>query len=67
MSQVTITGPNPHPLLGQTLGVDFSPKKVCSFDCVYCGVGMNTTRKTMKREVFHPVADVRPVTPSGHT
>jgi len=58
MSDVTINGPNPHPLLGQMLGVDFSPKKVCSFDCVYCGVGMNTTRKTMDREMFHSVADV---------
>lgn len=58
MSQVTITGPNPHPLLGSMIGVDFSPKKVCSFDCVYCGVGMNTTRKTMEREFFHPVENV---------
>lgn len=58
MSQVTITGPNQHPLLGSMIGVDFSPKKVCSFDCVYCGVGMNTTRKTMQRELFHPIADV---------
>lgn len=58
MPDVPITGPNPHPLLGQMLGVDFSPKKVCSFDCVYCGVGMSTTRKTMNRELFHPVEDV---------
>jgi len=58
MSEITITGPHSHPLLGQMIGVDFSPKKVCSFDCVYCGVGMNTTRKTMARESFHPVEDV---------
>ena len=58
MAPVTITGPNPHPLLGSVVGVDFSPKKVCSFDCIYCGVGMNTTKKTMEREMFHPVGDV---------
>jgi len=58
MSDVTINGPHPHPLLGQMLAVDFSPKKVCSFDCLYCGVGMNTTRKTMAREDFRPVDDV---------
>lgn len=58
MDSVAITGPNPHPLLGSVVGVDFSPKKVCSFDCIYCGVGMNTTKKTMEREMFHPVGDV---------
>jgi len=58
MSPFELTGPNPHPLLGNVLGVDFSPKKVCSYDCVYCGVGMNTTKKTMVREMFHPVCDV---------
>jgi wyosine [tRNA(Phe)-imidazoG37] synthetase (radical SAM superfamily) len=58
MSPVTIDGPTPHPMLGTVVGVDFSPKKVCSFDCIYCGVGMNTTKKTMEREMFHPVGDV---------
>jgi wyosine [tRNA(Phe)-imidazoG37] synthetase (radical SAM superfamily) len=58
MDPVLINGPNPHPLLGSVVGVDFSPKKVCSFDCIYCGVGMNTTKKTMEREMFHPVGDV---------
>jgi wyosine [tRNA(Phe)-imidazoG37] synthetase (radical SAM superfamily) len=58
VTQVAITGPNPHPLLGSTIGIDFSPKKVCSFDCIYCGVGMSTTRKTLTREMFYPVDDV---------
>lgn len=58
MDPAAISGPNPHPLLGSVVGVDFSPKKVCSFDCIYCGVGMNTTKKTMEREMFHPVGDV---------
>ncbi|MBU0595838.1 radical SAM protein [Candidatus Bipolaricaulota bacterium] len=58
MSHLELSGPNQHPLLGSVLGVDFSPKKVCSYDCVYCGVGMNTTRKTMEREMFLPVSEV---------
>lgn len=58
MDPVRITGPTSHPLLGAVVGVDFSPKKICSYDCVYCGVGMNTTKKTMEREMFHPVNDV---------
>jgi wyosine [tRNA(Phe)-imidazoG37] synthetase (radical SAM superfamily) len=58
MPHVAIMGPNQHPLLGSMIGVDFSPKKVCSFDCVHCGVGMNTTRKTMERELFYSVEEV---------
>ncbi|MBU1122582.1 MAG: radical SAM protein [Candidatus Omnitrophica bacterium] len=29
--------------LGFSLGVDLIPKKVCSFDCLYCQVGVTTT------------------------
>jgi wyosine [tRNA(Phe)-imidazoG37] synthetase (radical SAM superfamily) len=43
--------------LGSVLGVDFSPHKVCSFNCMYCGVGP-TTRKIIDREEFYPVEDV---------
>ncbi len=43
--------------LGSVLGVDFSPHKVCSFNCMYCGVG-TTTRKILDREDFYPAQDV---------
>jgi wyosine [tRNA(Phe)-imidazoG37] synthetase (radical SAM superfamily) len=43
--------------LGSVLGVDFSPHKVCSFNCAYCGLGP-TTRKIFDREAFYPVEDV---------
>jgi wyosine [tRNA(Phe)-imidazoG37] synthetase (radical SAM superfamily) len=43
--------------LGDVLSVDFSPKKVCSFDCIYCGIG-RTTDKTLQRRAFYPVEDV---------
>ncbi len=37
--------------LGFSLGVDVIPRKVCSFDCVYCQLG-KTTKKTVKRQEF---------------
>ncbi len=39
------------------LKVDFSPKKTCNFDCIYCIVG-RTTKWTMKRTEFYPVEEV---------
>ncbi len=52
-----IMGVNTVPGLGEVLRVDFNPLKVCSFNCVYCGVGA-TTRKIFEREEFYPVQDV---------
>ncbi|UCD93536.1 MAG: radical SAM protein [Candidatus Zixiibacteriota bacterium] len=43
--------------LGDVLSVDFSPVKVCSFDCIYCGLG-RTTDKTLQRRAFYPVEEV---------
>ena len=44
-------GPVPSRRLGMSLGVDLVPKKVCSFDCVYCEVG-KTTKLSVKREAY---------------
>ncbi len=49
-----VYGPVPSRRLGQSLGVDLVPFKVCSYDCVYCQLG-RTTRKTLTRELFVPV------------
>ena len=57
-----VFGPVPSRRLGRSLGVDLVPRKVCTFDCVYCQVG-RTTRKTISRDTFVPpktiVAEVR--------
>jgi len=39
--------------LGRSLGIDLicKPKKVCSFDCIYCQLG-KTKRKTLERKVY---------------
>jgi wyosine [tRNA(Phe)-imidazoG37] synthetase (radical SAM superfamily) len=48
-----IYGPVPSRRLGRSLGVDLVPKKVCTYDCIYCQVG-KTTRLTLEREAYVP-------------
>jgi len=43
-----IYGPVPSRRLGLSLGVDIVPRKVCTFDCVYCQLG-KTSLKTIRR------------------
>lgn len=50
-------GPVPSRRLGRSLGVDLTPMKTCSFDCIFCQLG-RTTNKTLERRVYVPVADV---------
>lgn len=52
-----IFGPVPSRRLGFSLGVDVIPLKVCSYNCIYCQLG-RTTRKTMHRDEYVPVAPV---------
>jgi wyosine [tRNA(Phe)-imidazoG37] synthetase (radical SAM superfamily) len=50
-------GPVPSRRLGQSLGVDIVPFKVCTLDCVYCQLG-KTTEKTIERKEYVPVEPV---------
>lgn len=51
----TIYGPVSSWRLGKSLGIDLiCKKKVCSFDCVYCQLGL-TTEKTVERKTFVPI------------
>lgn len=43
--------------LGRSLGVDITPLKTCSYDCVYCQLG-RTTRKSIQREHFYPPKEI---------
>ncbi len=43
-------GPVPSRRLGLSLGIDLVPKKVCSFNCVYCEVGETTKLTTNRKE-----------------
>ena len=47
-------GPVPSRRFGRSLGVDLTPYKTCSLDCVFCQLG-RTTRKTLDREAYFSV------------
>jgi len=44
-----VFGPVPSRRLGRSLGVDVTPFKTCSYDCIYCQLG-RTTFKTVERQ-----------------
>jgi len=50
-------GPVPSRRLGWSLGVDLTPPKTCTLDCVFCQLG-RTTARTTERAEYVPVADV---------
>jgi len=50
----TIYGPVPSRRLGISLGVDLIPYKICSFNCVYCECGKNTSL-TIERKNYIPI------------
>lgn len=50
-------GPVPSRRFGRSLGVDLTPYKTCSFDCVFCQLG-RTTIKTMDRKEYVSVQEV---------
>ncbi|MGM0602231.1 MAG: radical SAM protein [Bacillota bacterium] len=52
-----IFGPVPSRRLGQSLGVNIIPPKICSFSCVYCQLG-RTKKMRIKREKFYEVDEV---------
>ena len=43
--------------LGQSLGVDLIPSKLCTLDCVYCEVG-RTDKRGLARKEYSPVEEV---------
>jgi len=62
-----IFGPVPSRRLGRSLGVDLVPFKTCSYDCIYCQLGL-TTYKTIERREWapldHVVAELKAKLPS---
>jgi wyosine [tRNA(Phe)-imidazoG37] synthetase (radical SAM superfamily) len=45
------------PNLGNMLIVNFNPYKVCTFNCIFCGIGP-TTDKICERECFYPPEEI---------
>jgi wyosine [tRNA(Phe)-imidazoG37] synthetase (radical SAM superfamily) len=52
-----IFGPVPSRRLGRSLGIDLVPPKTCTYDCLYCQIGL-TTEKTIQRKSWVPVDEV---------
>lgn len=50
-------GPVKSRRLGLSLGISLTPKKVCSFDCVYCQLG-KTTDKTFSRQEYVNIDEI---------
>lgn len=46
-----IFGPVPSRRLGMSLGVDLTPYKTCTYDCIYCELG-KTTNQTVERKEY---------------
>jgi wyosine [tRNA(Phe)-imidazoG37] synthetase (radical SAM superfamily) len=46
-----IYGPVPSRRLGRSLGVDLIPKKICTYDCIYCQIS-RTTLQTIERKEY---------------
>lgn len=49
-------GPVPSRRFGRSLGIDLTPFKTCSYDCIFCQLG-HTTRHTLKRDNYVNVAE----------
>lgn len=51
-------GPVPSRRFGRSLGVDLTPFKTCTQDCIFCQLG-RTTNKTIARKEYVPVSEVK--------
>ncbi len=52
-----IFGPLKSRRLGNSLGINLTPYKVCTFDCIYCQLG-KTTQKTQTRREYFPASEI---------
>ncbi len=52
-----VFGPVASRRLGRSLGIDLVPHKTCTYDCLYCQVGL-TTEKTAERQGWISVDDI---------
>jgi wyosine [tRNA(Phe)-imidazoG37] synthetase (radical SAM superfamily) len=57
MSKSFIYGPVPSRRLGLSLGVDLVPYKVCSYNCIYCQIGL-TPETTILRKPYIPADEI---------
>jgi wyosine [tRNA(Phe)-imidazoG37] synthetase (radical SAM superfamily) len=56
-----IFGPVPSRRLGQSLGINNIPPKICTYSCVYCQLGRTLRMQTDRRPFYEPEEIVRQV------
>jgi wyosine [tRNA(Phe)-imidazoG37] synthetase (radical SAM superfamily) len=54
-------GPVPSRRLGLSLGVDLVPKKICTYDCIYCQIGRPTLQTVERKEYVSASSILRDV------
>ncbi len=47
-------GPVPSRRLGQSLGINNIPPKICTYSCVYCQLGLTSQLQVQRREFYNP-------------
>ena len=57
MNYKHLFGPVPSRRFGRSLGIDLTPHKTCSFDCIFCQLG-RTTKKTVTRKEYVSTSEV---------
>ncbi len=57
MENKIVFGPVPSRRLGQSLGINNIPPKICSYSCVYCQIG-RTKKFSIERKAFYPVEKI---------
>jgi wyosine [tRNA(Phe)-imidazoG37] synthetase (radical SAM superfamily) len=60
-------GPVPSRRLGQSLGINNIPPKICTYSCVYCQVGRTTRLQTERRAFRNPRELLREVERKANT
>jgi len=49
-----VFGPVPSRRLGRSLGINNLPKKICSYNCIYCQAGRTVELSVSRREFYNP-------------
>jgi len=52
--KMIIFGPVPSRRLGQSLGINNIPPKICTYSCIYCQIGRTNNMQINRREFYKP-------------
>jgi wyosine [tRNA(Phe)-imidazoG37] synthetase (radical SAM superfamily) len=52
--QLMAFGPIPSRRLGQSIGINNIPPKICTYSCIYCQLGKTTSKQTKRQQFYEP-------------